>query len=158
MRSSQIGVDLTNPVLSVSSPAGRVTNPAVTIAWTGSDSASGIARYELSIDGGAFESVGINTSVTRQMSNGAHKAQVRAIDNAGHESTTETNFTVESSGVVFPGLLQAIPLYFPAMALGLLLVSFLLIRRRRRQRERSDPRYADEEYEEQEEEDDTSDL
>ena len=158
MRSSQIGVDLTNPVVSVSSPAGRVTNPAVTIAWTGSDSASGIARYELSIDGGAFESVGINTSVTRQMSNGAHKAQVRAIDNAGHESTTETNFTVESSGVVFPGLLQAIPLYFPAMALGLLLVSFLLIRRRRRQRERSDPRYADEEYEEQEEEDDTSDL
>ena len=154
MRSTEIGIDLTNPVVGVSSPIGSVTNPAVTIAWTGSDSASGIARYELSTDGGPFLSVGMNTSVVRQMSNGAHKAQVRAIDNAGHESTTETDFRVESSGVVFPGLLQAIPLYFPAMALMLLLVSALMLRRRRRRRERPE-RYSDEEYEA---EDDTSDL
>ena len=157
MRSNEIGIDLTDPVVHVSSPIGSVTNPAVTIAWAGSDSASGIARYELSTDGGPFLSVGMNTSVVRQMSNGAHKAQVRAIDNAGHESTTETNFRVESSGVVFPGLVQAIPLYFPAIALILLLVSALMLRRRRHRRERSQ-RYSDEEYEEEEEQDDTSDL
>src|SRR5438552_3888597 len=154
MRSAEIGIDLTNPVVGVSSPIGSVTNPAVTIAWTGSDSASGIAPYELRTHRAPFLSVGLTPTVVRQMSNGAHKAQVRAIDNAGHESTTETDFRVESSGVVFPGLLQAIPLYFPAMALMLLLVSALMLRRRRRRRERPE-RYSDEE---DEAEDDTSDL
>src|SRR5436309_14721245 len=110
MRSTEIGIDLTNPVVGVISPIGSVTNPAVTIAWTGSDSASGIARYELSTDGGPFLSVGMNTSVVRQMSNGAHKAQVRAIDNAGPASTTETDIRIEPSGLVFRRLPLAITL------------------------------------------------
>src|SRR6058998_2601827 len=48
---TSIDVDLTPPTLG-GSPSGVQTTPDVTITWTGSDTASGVARYEVSIDGG----------------------------------------------------------------------------------------------------------
>jgi len=92
----------------------------------------------VSIDGGPFEPVGTVTSITRRLSNGQHTVEVRAYDNAGHESVTDSSFTVDASAGVFPGLFQAIPLYFPALGLGLLLVSYAFLLRRRRRREEKD--------------------
>ena len=154
VHSSEIDVDLTNPILGVPSPSGRVTTSDVTVSWSGSDGASGIARYEVSIDGGAFESVGLSTSVTRSMASGSHRVDVRAFDNAGHQSTTGTTFTVESTGNSIPGALQSMPLFLPLIALVLLMASFVLIFRHRRGN-RIQPRYRKvSEYEEEEEEED----
>jgi PKD repeat protein len=138
VKTREIAVDLTNPTVEGMMPSGPVTTADVTISWTASDSPSGIARYEVSVDGGPFVSVGLETQITRHFSDGAHRVQVRAIDHAGHESVSSTDFTVAPSGVSLPGPLQAIPLYFPAMGLGLLLFSFLLIRRRHRKERAQD--------------------
>jgi hypothetical protein len=120
------------------SPTGRVTNPDAIISWKGFDGTSGIAWYEVSIDGGAFGQIGDRTSLTRHWSDGRHTVVVKAVDNAGHESLGETSFAVESGTVSFPITFQMIPLYFPAMGLGFLVLSYALLRRRRR-KEREEP-------------------
>src|SRR5437762_3051698 len=125
-----------------------VSSVAVTLQAT--SPSGGTISIAYSIDGGAWATYG----ATFTLPEGRHTVTYQSLDSAGHASTPETDFRVESSGVVFPGLLQAIPLYFPAMALMPLLVSALMLRRRRRRRERPG-RYSDEEYEA---EDDTSDL
>src|SRR5213594_3458038 len=78
---TSIDVDLTPPTLG-GSPSGVQTTPDVTITWTGSDTASGIARYEVSIDGGPTESVGMTTSLSRRWSDGDHTIRVTAYDTA----------------------------------------------------------------------------
>jgi len=103
--------------------------------------------------------VGLSTSVTRSMASGSHRVDVRAFDNAGHQSTTGTTFTVESTGNSIPGALQSMPLFLPLIALVLLMASFVLIFRHRRGN-RIQPRYrkVSEYEEEEEEEDDNWDL
>src|SRR5436309_5044862 len=59
MKSASIRVDLTPPAVGTPSPSGSVSQSDVTISWSSSDAASGIARQEVSIDGGPFESVGL---------------------------------------------------------------------------------------------------
>ena len=139
VQSAPASVDVTRPSIDSLAPSGQVTDPNMPVSWTGSDSASGIARYEISIDGGAFEPVGTSTSVSRHWNDGAHHVRVKAFDNAGHENVADTDFTVQATGVFFPGPLQAIPVYFPAMGLGLLAFSYLLIRHHRKKEQRRHP-------------------
>lgn len=131
-RSWPVSVDLTSPAVEGLSPSGLVRDSEVIVSWAGSDAVSGIARYEVSIDGGPFEPFGLATSLTRSWPEGVHRVQVKSIDNAGHESVSETSFTVDSSSVVTPGLYQLIPIGFSGIALGLLLLSYLIHRRGRR--------------------------
>ena len=128
----------------------------MTITWTGSDGASGIARYEVSIDGGPTESVGMTTSLTRRWSDGDHTVRVTAYDAAGNQDATVISFRVspESPGVF--GVFQTLPLVLPAIALLLLLFAVAFWRRglrRSEEDERGDP-YSDEYPEEY----DSSDL
>jgi len=153
--STSIDVDLTPPTLG-GSPSGVQMTPDVTISWTGSDTASGIARYEVSIDGGPTESVGMTTSLSRRWSDGDHTVRVTAYDAAGNQDATVINFRVspESPGVF--GVFQTLPLVLPAVALLLLLFAVAFWRRRLRRDEdddRGDP-YSDEYPEEY----DSSDL
>jgi hypothetical protein len=137
IQSMNLAVDMTKPTVTDLSPTGRVTNPDGVVSWTGFDGTSGIAWYEVSIDGGAFGPIGDRPSLAHRWTDGPHTVAVKAIDNAGHESLGETSFVVESGTVSFPIPLQAIPLYFPAMGLALLVLSFVLLRRRHR-KERSE--------------------
>ena len=135
--STSIDIDLTPPLLD-GSPSGLVTTPDVTITWTGSDGASGVARYEVSIDGGPTESVGMTTSLTRRWSDGDHTVRVTAYDAAGNQDAKVISFTVSpaSSGVF--GVFQTLPLILPAIALCILLFAVAFWRRRLHRNEAED--------------------
>src|SRR2546428_210300 len=136
--STSIDVDLTPPTLD-GSPSGLETTADVTITWTGTDGSSGIARYEVSIDGAPAESVGMTTSLTRRWSDGDHTIRVTAYDAAANQDATVISFTVspQSSGVF--EVLQTLPLILPAVALCLLLFAVAFWRRRLRRDEDEDP-------------------
>src|SRR2546426_697242 len=153
--STSVDVDLTPPTLG-GSPSGVQTTPDVTISWTGSDVASGIARYEVSIDGGPTQSVGTTTSLSRRWSDGDHTIRVTAYDAAGNQHATVINFRVSpaSSGVF--GIFQTLPLVLPAIALCLLLFAIAFWRRGLRRREDEARGYVD--PDEYPEEYDASDL
>src|SRR5437870_6637249 len=135
--STSIDIDLTPPLLD-GSPSGLVTTPDVTITWTGTDGASGVARYEVSIDGGPTESVGMTTSLTRRWSDGDHTVRVTAYDAAGNQDAKVISFTVSpaSSGVF--GVFQTLPLILPAIALCILLFAVAFWRRRLHRNEAED--------------------
>src|SRR2546425_234445 len=135
--STSIDVDLTPPTLD-GSPTGVVTTPDVTITWTGTDGSSGIARYEVSIDGGPTESVGMTTSLTRRWSDGDHTVRVTAYDAAGNQDATVIHFTVspQSSGAF--EVFQTLPLILPAIALCLLFFAIAFWRRRLHRNEDED--------------------
>src|SRR5947209_2326343 len=135
--STSIDIDLTPPLLD-GSPSGLVTTPDVTITWTGTDGASGVARYEVSIDGGPTESVGMTTSLTRRWSDGDHTVRVTAYDAAGNPDAKAISFTVSpaSSGVF--GVFQTLPLILPAIALCILLFAVAFWRRRLHRNEAED--------------------
>jgi hypothetical protein len=96
LQSAAINVDSTPPTIA---KAIDVIAPDAPLSWTGSDSVSGIVRYEVSIDGGPFQPMGTSTSVTQHWTLGAHIATVRAWDNAGNRGTTSIPFRVDSSAV-----------------------------------------------------------
>src|SRR5213594_1933834 len=153
--STSIDVDLTPPTLG-GSPSGVQTTPDVTISWTGSDIASGIARYEVSIDGGPTQSVGMTTSLNRRWSDGDHTVRVTAYDAAGNQDATVINFRVSPGSPGVFGVFLTLPLVLPAIALVLLLFAIVFWHRGLRRREdedrgRYDPDNYPEEY-------DSSDL
>jgi len=75
--------------------------------------------------------------------------EVKAVDEAGHESVTASHVTVEPSSFVLPGPLQTSPLSVPAIALGILLIAVAAIRRRLLRKERSHRRSPRAKYDEQ---------
>src|SRR2546426_296032 len=81
-KSAAINVDSTPPSLVANSPSDPLA-PDGSISWSGSDSGSGIARYEVAIDGSAFASVGLQTTLTRTWTVGTHVVSVRAYDAPG---------------------------------------------------------------------------
>src|SRR5206468_2199448 len=153
---TSIDVDLTPPTLG-GAPSGVQTTPDVTITWTGSDTASGVARYEVSIDGGPTESVGMTTSLSRRWSDGDHTIRVTAYDTAGNQDATVINFRVSPGSPSVFGVFQTLPLVLPAIALGLLLFAIAFWHRRLRRHEDEDrgDSYDPDEYPE---EYDSSDL
>ncbi|HKZ90001.1 MAG TPA: Ig-like domain-containing protein, partial [Thermoplasmata archaeon] len=124
-----IVVDTTAPAVTFQSPTEgtTVTSNATSILWQGSDALSGVLRYEISLDGGAFAPVGLQTShgVT-DLTDGSHYAIVRAIDRAGNVRDARVNFTVNTQ--VSPpsdfGILWWILAVIAAAGLGLFLFFF----------------------------------
>src|SRR6058998_2027465 len=153
--STSIDVDLTPPTLG-GSPSGVQTTPDVTISWTGSDTASGVARYEVSIDGGPTQSVGMTTSLNRRWSDGDHTVRVTAYDAAGNQDATVISFRVSPGSPGVFGVFQTLPLVLPAIALCLLLFAIAFWRRRLRRHEDEARGYVD--PDEYPEEYDASDL
>src|SRR5438445_672986 len=150
-----IEVDLPPPTLG-GSPSVVQTTPDVTISWTGSDLASGIARYEMSIDGGPTQSVGMTTTLSRRWSDGDHTVRVTAYDAAGNQHATVINFRVSPGSPGVFGVFQTLPLVLPAVALFLLMFAIAFWRRRLRRHEDEARGYVD--PDEYPEEYDSSDL
>src|SRR5436189_142601 len=58
-------IDTTAPTLTVTSPSsGATLEGSATVTWNASDSLSGIDHYEVSVDGGAFQSTGATPSAS----------------------------------------------------------------------------------------------
>lgn len=90
-------VDNTAPILSISSPTNGFSTTAtqITMEYSASDSASGIAAYYISTDGINFARKGISTQhIFSNLSIGSHTFWVRARDNAGNTAETEVKLTI----------------------------------------------------------------
>ncbi|MCE5295704.1 MAG: right-handed parallel beta-helix repeat-containing protein [Euryarchaeota archaeon] len=78
-------VDTTPPAVIISAPNQPYLNQAGTnVAWSGTD-ANGIAYYEVRLDGGAWNNLGLATNwALNGLSEGSHTVYIRANDTAGN--------------------------------------------------------------------------
>src|SRR5437867_4766481 len=132
-QSTFVRIDTIAPVVSAP-PARLVTTSQVTFSWTGTDAGSASDHYEVRVDGGTFESVGNERSVSLQLVDGSHTIVIRAIDRAGNEASTVVTVRVDTSPLSASGpygvtLDYAIILAVSAVSIA---VAFVGIRRRRR--------------------------
>jgi len=126
-----VSVDTTPPVVSLEDPSPVVTS-SFPVHWTGSDAGSGIAGYEIQVDGGAFQTVGIATSVTLDLADGVHTFTVRATDVAGNKETQTRSVSVDTNPFSPFGPLAGLPLFLLLLALAIAVTVLLLRRRRKR--------------------------
>jgi parallel beta-helix repeat protein len=130
IRTGNVSVDPTPPSVAILSPAGEA-GLDVTVSWTASDSASGIASYEVSLDDAPFVSVGSNTSTVLHVVEGDHSVRVRAADVAGNWAMASVAFRASARSAaasVMPlVLLTVVPFVGAAVAVT------LWLRRRRRE-------------------------
>lgn len=89
--------DSVKPTVTITSPAnGQVLNSAdVTVTWQGSDTGTGIARYEVSYGSSSFN-VGLNTSHKLSLGDGKYSVSVRAYDGANNSATATVSLTVDT--------------------------------------------------------------
>src|SRR5713226_9333448 len=124
LRSTNINVDTTAPTIDFA--AGTITIPTGGyISWIGSDAGSGIVSYAVSVDGGAFENLGMKTSLNGGWADGPHTAVVKARDAAGNEATRTMTFLVDKNAPAqvgpIPTISEAI-LGMPILMIGVSLI------------------------------------
>jgi len=124
-KSATFNVDSTPPSVIANSPGVQIA-PDTLLSWSGSDAVSGIARYEVGIDGAPFVSVGLQTSLARHWSNGDHVVVVRAYDAAGNAKSSVMQFTVSANSSPPPptlfGSAPTAPPGIPEIVVGLLML------------------------------------
>ncbi len=118
VRSAAIKIDATPPTISGIGPTGPVTTNDVTLFWGGSDNTSGIEEFRLSIDGGAFDSMGKSTSVKVRLGDGAHRLTLEVFDTAGNVATAEARFQVDTYAFSFTGPFHGYPTLLLAVAVA----------------------------------------
>jgi hypothetical protein len=94
-------VDHTKPLVSITSPSDEDTvhDSDIMVSWTMTDASSGVDDVSISIDGGAFASVGATTSrEIRNLEDGDHTITVRVTDRAGNSEEVSVDFVVSSGG------------------------------------------------------------
>jgi len=95
-----VTVDVTAPILEVTSPANGYINTtgSVTITWIGNDTVSGIDHYEISLDGGTpvTVSAGTHSFIFNGMSDGSHLLKVTAVDKVGLFSSDQVTVVVDT--------------------------------------------------------------
>lgn len=129
--SIEVRVDVTPPVLQIKVLAATVTTGSVTVSWTGNDRTSGISAYEVSLDGDALRSVGMNTSLTASLPDGSHMITVWAVDAAGNRVSRTMTFQIDTNIFSPSGPYAGIPTY-GLFAAAAAVAGFFLWRRRRR--------------------------
>ncbi len=92
----------------------------VEISWVCSDATSGLDRIEVSLDGGAFAAIGLQTSHSfLDLTDGTHNVSVRAFDVAGNEIEKSVHFTVDAG--------WGDPILYGAIAAIVILVALAVI-------------------------------
>jgi hypothetical protein len=99
--SETIIVDWTAPTVAPSS-GNLVIRPDASLVWIGSDALSGIARYEVSVDGGAFRAIGTEPQLAGPWTVGSHSIAVKAVDGAGNVGTKTIPFRVDANAPATP--------------------------------------------------------
>lgn len=127
-------VDTTPPELAIVAPqaGGHYVANDVLVIWSGFDTGSGIAKYEVRVDGGAWQDQGTENSLLVRLADGKHVILVRAVDQAGNVRLQAMEITVDASVLSPSGPMGGAPLYalFLMIAIALLLLVFWLWRRR----------------------------
>ncbi len=87
------------PQLSITAPAdGTYFNISnVTIEWSGDDSLSGIAYYNISINGGNWITISGTSYEFKNLADGNYLVKVRAVDNAGNYEEKNVSFIVDTT-------------------------------------------------------------
>jgi len=92
----RVKVDTGAPVIEIIEPYGQVDHSNVMIAWDSDDEMSGIANFEVVVDGGDPRVVdNLTSSAVYDLKNGNHSVVVKATDLAGNSAESELTFTVE---------------------------------------------------------------
>jgi len=94
-----VRVDTTPPSIHISTPANNsiFNSSDILVSWSGSDSNSGIERYEIRLDNGGWTSIYLEThNPFNGLGDGAHKVDVRATDKATNQAETSVSFTIQS--------------------------------------------------------------
>jgi parallel beta-helix repeat protein len=88
-------VTVTIPTVTISAPANNSRNQgSAQLIWTGSDTGSGIAYYEVQMDSQAWINKGMATTHTfTSLSAGAHQLKVKAWNNGGQSRTAWVSVT-----------------------------------------------------------------
>ena len=129
----QVIMDATPPSVTILTPHGTVTTSSVEVQWSGTDAMSGIAGYELSVDGKPATDLGLRTSATVTLADGLHTIQVRAIDGAGNSATSDVQIVVDANVFAFPGPSLGVPTIALVIAfVASVVIAILLLRRRGR--------------------------
>src|SRR5205807_7657246 len=92
-------VDTTAPSITLSAPAaGYLSTGNVLVTWVASDN-NGLARIEVSLDGGAPITLGANATSTTLtgVSDGSHTIRVQAFDLAGSSASDSVVVTVDTT-------------------------------------------------------------
>jgi len=119
-------LDRTDPTVTITSPRPdqKVKDSNVTIGWAMLDTGSGISQVRISIDGGAFMSLGSVTSYDiATLADGTHNVTVRVTDNAGNYAEATVEFSISTGGGISSIMIGAIALVIiVAIVAGVLLM------------------------------------
>jgi len=103
LRSTTIDIDYTPPTVVETTPNSGTMRPDDPLSWIASDQVSGLARYEVSIDGGPSQTMGLVTTLSRHWTEGAHVVVVKAFDGAGNQASSVISFDVAANAPPNPG-------------------------------------------------------
>ncbi len=131
--SVQFGVDVTPPSLKLLSPASgvRLTFAGVNVSWNGSDDLSGILRYQVSVDDGPRQDVGMNTSFAVDLADGSHTITVWAFDKAGNNVSKSITLQIDTNIFSPSGPYAGVPTY-AIIAAAVVIAAVVAWRRRKR--------------------------
>ncbi|MFZ2412505.1 MAG: Ig-like domain repeat protein, partial [Candidatus Methanoperedens sp.] len=91
-------IDTVPPVLNITGgPSGWTNNSSPVFAWNASDNSSGIAGYYFSTDSGPEIFTMLPNTTLANLSEGAHIFSIKAVDNAGVNTTASRSFSVDVS-------------------------------------------------------------
>ena len=128
-------IDTTPPTITVLKPDNNsvVSQTSVTVEWSASDAATGVANCWIRLDDADWVEVGAaaNQHTFTNLSYGTHCVTIKVVDHAGNVATTRVCFTVAQPAP--PTAPTRIPLVV-AVIVGIaaaLAIAFLLYRRRR---------------------------
>lgn len=94
--STPFQVDTAAPMVNILHPYGYINTTTVTASWEGFDVTSGLDRFEVRLDDGAWEPMGLDTSGTyHDLSVGSHTLGLQAFDRAGSSVFTQVTFTID---------------------------------------------------------------
>ena len=125
-----VDVDATPPSLSNLSPAGVQSRSVVIVTWSGYDATSGLAFYEVRVDGGRPHRLLEPEPQSLALRDGEHIVFITGTDLAGNSASAEIRFRVDTNPFSPTGPLAGIPTYLVAAAI--VCAAVFAIRRRRK--------------------------
>ncbi|MDD1755337.1 MAG: right-handed parallel beta-helix repeat-containing protein, partial [Methanomassiliicoccales archaeon] len=103
--------DAVPPVVLITVPAygSSVNSTSIIVSWTATDQGSGLAHFDVSVDSGLWQDVGLTTSaLLPPLAQGWHEVLVRAWDLEGNSGTNRTRFFVDAYAPVLTITLPAV--------------------------------------------------